>query len=82
MSRAERVIRFVEAYCVTPDGAHVGKPLKLAEFNPFTHAVEAMRFALVGQFTATAWAVVLGCSVVFFVAALWGYDPQRGWTRR
>ncbi len=33
MSRAERVIRFVEAYCVTPDGAHVGKPLKLAEFQ-------------------------------------------------
>ena len=33
MTRAERVIRFVEAYCVTPDGAHVGKPLKLAEFQ-------------------------------------------------
>lgn len=33
MSRAERVIRFVETYCVTPDGAHVGKPLKLAEFQ-------------------------------------------------
>ncbi|MEZ5702135.1 MAG: multidrug ABC transporter permease [Burkholderiaceae bacterium] len=29
-----------------------------------------------------AWAVVLGCSLVFFVLALWGYDPQRGWIRR
>ncbi len=56
--------------------------LKLAEWNPFTHAVEVMRFAMVGQFTALSWAVVLGCSAVFFVAALWGYDPQRGWTRR
>lgn len=33
MSRAERVIRFVETYCVTPDGAHVGRPLVLAEFQ-------------------------------------------------
>ncbi|WP_066254221.1 ABC transporter permease [Hydrogenophaga flava] len=52
--------------------------LKLAQANPFTHAVEAIRFAMYGQFNATAWAVVLGCTVVFFVAALWGYDPQRG----
>jgi ABC-2 type transport system permease protein len=56
--------------------------LKLAQFNPFTHAVEAMRFASVGQFNGTAWAVVLGCTVVFFVVALLGYDPQRGWIRR
>lgn len=52
--------------------------LQLAQFNPFTHAVEAMRFAMVGQFNGVAWAVVLGCTGVFFVAALWGYDPQRG----
>ncbi|MFP8780676.1 ABC transporter permease [Hydrogenophaga sp. RWCD_12] len=56
--------------------------LKLAEFNPFTHAVEAMRFAMYGQFNGTAWAVVLGCTAVFFLAALWGYDPQRGWIRQ
>jgi ABC-2 type transport system permease protein len=55
--------------------------LRLAEWNPFTHAVEAMRYALVGQFTALSWAVVVGCGVVFFVAALWGYDPQRGWVK-
>lgn len=40
--------------------------LKLAQANPFTHAVEAIRFALYGQFNGTAWAVVLGCTVVFF----------------
>ena len=56
--------------------------LKLAEFNPFTHAVEAIRFAMYGQFNTTAWAVVLGCTVVFFGMALWGYDPQRGWIRK
>lgn len=56
--------------------------LKLAQANPFTHAVEAMRFAMYGQFNGTAWAVVLGCTAVFFMAALWGYDPQRGSIRR
>jgi ABC-2 type transport system permease protein len=55
---------------------------KLAQFNPFTHAVEAIRFAMYGQFNAMAWAVVLGCTLVFFVLALWGYDPQRGWIRQ
>ncbi|NEX61722.1 terminase large subunit [Noviherbaspirillum galbum] len=33
MSRAEKVIRFIESYCLTPDGAHVGKPLVLADFQ-------------------------------------------------
>lgn len=54
---------------------------QLAQWNPFTHAVEAMRFASVGQFNNGASAVVLGCTVAFFVLALWGYDPQRGWMK-
>lgn len=33
MTRAARVIRFIETHCLTPDGAHVGKPLVLAEFQ-------------------------------------------------
>lgn len=33
MTRAERVIRFIEKFCVTPEGADVGKPLKLADFQ-------------------------------------------------
>lgn len=56
--------------------------LQLAQVNPFTHAVEAIRFAMYGQFNGTAWSVVLGCTAVFFLAALWGYDPQRGWSKR
>ncbi len=56
--------------------------LKLAQANPFTHAVEAIRFAMYGQFNGTAWAVVLGCTLVFFGLALRGYDPQSGWIRK
>lgn len=33
MTRAEAVIAFIERYCVTPEGADVGKPLKLAGFQ-------------------------------------------------
>ena len=33
MTRAERIIAFIERHCLTPDGAMVGQPLKLAEFQ-------------------------------------------------
>jgi phage terminase large subunit-like protein len=32
-TRAARVIAFIERYCLTPSGAHVGKPLKLMPFQ-------------------------------------------------
>lgn len=32
-SRSDRIIRFIERYCVTPEGAGVGKPLVLADFQ-------------------------------------------------
>jgi phage terminase large subunit-like protein len=32
-SRADRVIRFIEKVCKTPEGAHVGKPIVLAPFQ-------------------------------------------------
>lgn len=51
---------------------------QLARFNPFTHAVEWIRFAIYGKDPGLAPYVVVGCTVAFFVAACWGYDPQRG----
>jgi ABC-2 type transport system permease protein len=54
----------------------------LAMYNPFTHAVEAIRFALYGQLQPASLGVVAGCAIVFFGIALWGYDPQRGMARR
>jgi ABC-2 type transport system permease protein len=46
--------------------------------NPFTHAVELVRFALYGQFNAVSAAVVLLSLVVFMALAVYGYDPARG----
>lgn len=51
---------------------------QLARFNPFTHAVELIRFALYGQFNAVGLGVVLAALAVFFLLAVRGYDPQSG----
>src|SRR5215475_5870723 len=50
--------------------------------NPFTHAVEMIRFALYGMFEPVATTVVGGSTVLFFLLAVHGYDPQRGMLRR
>lgn len=54
----------------------------LASFNPFTHAVEMIRFALYGQLNLLSSLVVLGSLLIFFLLAVWGYDPQRGLIQR
>ena len=54
----------------------------LATWNPFTHAVEATRFALHGQVAVQSLAIVAGCLAAFFMLAAWGYDPQRGMLKR
>ena len=54
----------------------------ICTWNPFTHAVELIRFALYGQIEWTALAVVSGCSLVFLLAAVFAYDPSIGLTAR
>jgi len=51
-------------------------------FNPFTHAVDLIRFSLYGQINWVALAVVLACTLVFLGAAVIGYDPLRGFLSR
>jgi len=46
--------------------------------NPFTHAVELIRFSMYGKFNVVAAAVVAGSLLIFMIAAVWGYDPGRG----
>ncbi len=54
----------------------------LASWNPFTHAVEAIRFALYGQWMPLSLTIVAVCLLLFFSVAAWGYDPQRGMLKR
>lgn len=53
----------------------------LAKWNPFTHGVECIRFAMYGQLNMPSLGMVLASFVVFFGLAVWGYDPQRGLVR-
>jgi ABC-2 type transport system permease protein len=50
--------------------------------NPFTHAVELVRFALYGKMNWVSLAVVAGCTAGFMIGAMFAYDPSRGLSRR
>ncbi|MCU0911820.1 MAG: ABC transporter permease [Rhodobacteraceae bacterium] len=55
----------------------------ICTLNPFTHAVELIRFALYLRFDPTSFLVTAGCFVLFFGAAVFMYDPAKGlWARR
>jgi ABC-2 type transport system permease protein len=50
----------------------------ISQVNPFTHAVELIRFALYMQFNGLSAAIMMGYLGLFMALALWGYDPGRG----
>lgn len=50
--------------------------------NPFTQAVEMIRFALYGSVNGTALVWTSLAAAVFLALAIWGYDPARGLVRR
>jgi ABC-type multidrug transport system, permease component len=54
---------------------------RLAQLNPFTHAVEQLRYALHGQWLGASVLVILLTTALCFGLALHGYDPQRSWVR-
>ena len=54
----------------------------ICTLNPFTHAVELVRYALYGKFNPIALLVVVVCTCIFLSAAVIGYDPARGFLPR
>ena len=51
-------------------------------FNPFTYAVEGIRFTMYSDFNIEALAIVAGTFVLFFLMAVVGYDPKKGMMSR
>ena len=49
----------------------------ICEWNPFTHAVESIRFAFYDQLNTSSLIIMVLCTVGFFLAACWSYDPAR-----
>jgi len=55
---------------------------KLAEYNPFSQAVELIRFALYGHFNQQAFLYTSGVFALFLILAILGYDPSKGMMKR
>ena len=51
---------------------------QICSWNPFTYAVELIRFALYLEINVTALLVILGAFLVFLSAAILAYDPAKG----
>jgi ABC-2 type transport system permease protein len=54
----------------------------VCQANPFTHAVELIRFALYLKLDYVSLAVVGGSTLLFLALAILGYDPGRGMLAR
>ena len=55
---------------------------QICKYNPFTYAVEFIRFSLYSELNHQALLVVLVMLLVFFLAAIYGYNPSRGFMIR
>ncbi len=55
---------------------------EIFRFNPFTSAVELIRFALYGQLDMMALIGVLAALALFLGLAIYGYDPSKGFVAR
>lgn len=51
---------------------------EICRFNPFTHAVELIRFALYARLDLASLAAVLAFTTVFLAAAIYAYNPSKG----
>jgi ABC-2 type transport system permease protein len=57
---------------------------QICQWNPFTYAVELVRFGLYGQVEPFALGAVSGLLALFLGAAIWAFDPAWGiqWRKR
>ena len=55
---------------------------QLCVLNPFTYAVELVRYAIYGKFNLEAFLVVLVCTSVFLGLAIYAYNPSKGFLAR
>ena len=51
---------------------------RLVDWNPFSHAVESIRFAMAGKINPESLTITLSALLVFGALAIFGYNPARG----
>ncbi|MCW5700129.1 MAG: ABC transporter permease [Rhodospirillales bacterium] len=55
---------------------------RICQFNPFTHAVELIRFALYGRVAPVALGITLLSLALFLALAIYGYSPAKAMMQR
>ncbi|MBT3812492.1 MAG: ABC transporter permease [Gammaproteobacteria bacterium] len=55
---------------------------KIAEYNPFSQAVEFLRFALYAQLNEQAFVYTAAAFMLFLILAIIGYNPSKGMMKR
>ena len=55
---------------------------KLAEYNPFSQAIEFLRFAMYAQFNQQGFIYTAVAFALFFILAIIGYNPSKGMMKR
>jgi ABC-2 type transport system permease protein len=51
---------------------------EICRLNPFTYAVELIRFGIHGQVDLVSLAIVAACTILFLGAAVYAYNPSKG----
>ncbi len=51
---------------------------EICRFNPFSYAVELIRFGLYGHVDLVSLIVVVSCTILFLAAAVFAYNPSKG----
>jgi ABC-2 type transport system permease protein len=54
----------------------------VCQANPFTHAVELIRFALYARLEPVSAVVLVAATAIFLTLAVYGYDPAKGLMQR
>ena len=54
----------------------------ICQANPFTHAVELIRFALYARLEPVSAIVLVAATAIFLTLAVYGYDPAKGLMQR
>ncbi len=51
---------------------------EICRFNPFSYAIELIRFSLYGKVDVVSLLVVVTCTILFLAAAVFAYNPSKG----
>ena len=77
MTRGEKICAFIEHYCLIPEGAHVGQPIKLMKFQRKLEA-EARQRQIAATIRYISWGVIAAISIGGFALLYFFTEFLRG----